>query len=72
MEFLKKNIHMDCCRFQTSTQITVEEDFIVPDVKPDMREIVFENCQIRMEDAKATDDHVSTPKGSSRKSTVID
>ena len=58
MEFLKKNIHMDCCRFQTSTQITVEEDFIVPDVKPDMREIVFENCQIRMEDAKATDDHV--------------
>ena len=58
MEFLKKNIHMDCCRFQTSTQITVEEDFIVPDVKPDMREVVFENCQIRMEDAKATDDHV--------------
>ena len=58
MEFLKKNIHMDCCRYQTSTQITVEEDFVIPDVKSDMREVVFENCQIRMEDAKATDDHV--------------
>lgn len=58
MEFLKKNIHMDCCKFHTSTQITVEEDFIVPDVKPDMKEVVFESCQIRMEDAKATDDHV--------------
>lgn len=59
MEFMKKNIHMDCCRYQTSTQITVEEDFVIPDVKSDMREVVFEKCQIRMDDAKTTEDRVS-------------
>jgi len=58
MELMKKNIHMDCCGNQTSTQITVEDDFVIPDVKPDIKEVIFDHCQVKLEDTKVTQDHV--------------
>lgn len=57
MELIRKNIHMDCCGNHTSTQVPVEDDFVIPDVKPDIREVVFAHCQVKLDDAKATADH---------------
>ena len=59
MELMKKNIHMDCCGNHTSTQITVEEDFVIPDVQPDISEVIFEHCQVKLEDARSSEDHVA-------------
>ncbi len=59
MNLIKKNIHMDCLKSKASNQITLEEDFNLPDVKPDMDKIIFKEGDIRIEEVKASGDHVS-------------
>lgn len=58
MELVRKNIHMDFCGNHTSTQVSMEDDFVIPDVKPDIREVVFSHCQVKLDDTKVTADHV--------------
>ncbi len=59
MNLIKKNIHMDCLKSKASNQITLEEDFNLPDVKPDMDKIIFKEGDIRIEEVKASGDHVT-------------
>ena len=40
MEILKKNIHMCRQAKRAVSQITLEEDFNVPDAKPDVEQII--------------------------------
>lgn len=59
MNLIKKNIHMDCLKSKASNQITLEEDFNLPDVKPDMDKIIFKEGDIRIDEVKASGDHVT-------------
>lgn len=59
MNLIKKNIHMDCLKSKASNQITLEEDFNLPDVKPDMDKIIFKEGDVRIDEVKASGDHVS-------------
>lgn len=59
MNLIKKNIHMDCLKSKASNQITLEEDFNLPDVKPDMDKIIFKEGDVRIDEVKASGDHVA-------------
>ena len=42
MELIKKNIHMDFTKAKAITQLVLEEDMNLPDVKPDIDCICLE------------------------------
>ena len=50
MELIKKNIHMSQIKCQSDLQITLDDDYNVPDVKPDIERIVKEQGEIRIQD----------------------
>lgn len=52
MELLKKNIHMNRWKGNVTTQITLDDDFIVPDSMDDMEQVILENGEIQIESAK--------------------
>ena len=62
MELLKKNIHMDRTRLKAGTQITLEDDRNIPDAKPDVSALVFEQGKVKIDEVKPANEHV-TVKG---------
>lgn len=52
MELMKKNIHMDWQGNMAFHQITLEEDFVVPDTKADASRIIFEKAQVKIDEVK--------------------
>ena len=62
MELLKKNIHMDRIRLKAGTQITLEDDRNIPDVKPDVNTLVYEQGKIKIDEVRPADENV-TVKG---------
>lgn len=58
VELMKKNIHMDRVRFKAGTQITLENDMNIPDVKPDVSNLVCERGQVKIDEIKPMTDHV--------------
>lgn len=50
MELLKKNIHKDQIKCQSNVQLTLDDDYNVPDVKPDIERIVKEQGTIRLQE----------------------
>ena len=50
MELMKKNIHMSQIKCQSDLQLTLDDDYNVPDVKPDIERIIKEQGEIRMQD----------------------
>ena len=59
MELLKKNIHMDRVRLRAGTQITLEDDRNIPDTKPDVHTLVYEQGQVKIDEVKPSDEHVT-------------
>ncbi len=59
MQLLKKNIHMNKVTDIAMTQITVDDDFIVPDVKPDVEKIIMEDAEIKIENVSCMDGKIS-------------
>lgn len=59
MELIKKNIHMDRMKCRSTTQVTLEEDFNIPESKPDVANLLYEKAWIQIEEVKPTEDHVS-------------
>lgn len=59
MELLKKNIHMNRQKSQAVMQVTLEEDFNVPDSKADVGSIIQDEAGVKIEDMKVTDGLVS-------------
>ena len=53
MELIKKNIHMNKLKCKSTLQLTLDDDFNVPDIKPDIDEIITEQGDIRISDIKA-------------------
>ena len=53
MEVLKKNIHMYRQAKRAVSQITLEEDFNVPDVKPDVEQIIQHKAKTMVESTRS-------------------
>lgn len=53
MELIKKNIHMNKLKCKSSVQLTLDDDFNVPDVKPDIDKIIKEQGIIELSDVNA-------------------
>lgn len=59
MELIKRNIHMDSIRCKAQTQMTLEDDMIISDSRPDAARLIMDRGNVVIEEVKATEDHVS-------------
>lgn len=53
MDLIKKNIHMNKLKCKSTLQLTLDDDFNVPDVKPDIDQIITGQGEIKINDIKA-------------------
>lgn len=53
MELVKKNIHMNKLKCKSTMQLTLDDDFNVPDVKPDIDRIITSQGDIKINDIQA-------------------
>lgn len=63
MELIKKNIHIDREKCRASTQLTLDDDFNVPDSKPDIFKLILEKSDVKIDEMKVSDGHVSVKGG---------
>ena len=54
MELIKKNIHMNKIKCKSSLQLTLDDDFNVPDIKPDIDRIITQQGDLKISEIKAT------------------
>lgn len=59
MELIKRNIHMDCVKCKAQTQMTLEDDVIISDSRPDAAKLIMDRGNVMIEEVKVTDDHVN-------------
>lgn len=59
MELIKRNIHMDCQKCKASTQITLEDDVIISDSRPDAAKLIMDRGNVTIDEVKVTDDHAN-------------
>lgn len=52
LELIKKNIHMNKLKCKSNVQLTLDDDFNVPDIKPDIDRIIKEQGEINISDVK--------------------
>ena len=52
MELIKKQIHMNQWKGNVTTQITLDDDFIVPDTLDDMEQVMLDTGEIQIETVK--------------------
>lgn len=52
MELVKKHIHMNRRRGNVTSQITLDDDFNVPDSMDDVEELILDSGEIQIESAK--------------------
>jgi hypothetical protein len=58
MELIKKRIHMNQWKGNVTTQITLDDDFIVPDTMDDMEQIMLDTGDVQVETVKNQGDKV--------------
>ena len=58
MELMKRNIHMDCIKCKAQMQMTLEDDVIISDSRPDAVKLIMDRGSVVIEEVKVTDDHV--------------
>ncbi|MCM1134640.1 MAG: DUF3794 domain-containing protein [Clostridium sp.] len=58
MELIKRNIHTDCIKCKAQTQMTLEDDVIISDSRPDAAKLIMDRGNVTIEEIKVTDDHV--------------
>lgn len=59
MDFLYRNIHMEQKKWETATQMTIEEDIIVPDTKGDCLAILLKDAVLRVDETRVGRDQVA-------------
>lgn len=59
MELIKRNIHMDCVRCKAFTQMTLEDDVIISDSRPDAAKLIMDRGNVVIDEVKVTDDHAA-------------
>ena len=52
MELTKKSIRMCRLKKRAISQITMDDDFIVPDVKPDIEKIILDDGDVEIEEVR--------------------
>ena len=52
MELMKKNIHMNRQKGNAVSQITLDDDFIVPDTMDDVSQVLLDNGEIQIESSR--------------------
>lgn len=52
VELVKKNIHMNRWKGNAATQITLDDDFIVPDTMDDMEQVIMDTGEVQIEAVK--------------------
>lgn len=52
LELVKKNIHMNRFKNNVATQVTLDDDFIVPDTMDDMARVILSSGDIQIESVK--------------------
>lgn len=58
MELMKNNIHMNRQKGTAVSQITLDDDFIVPDTMDDVSAVLLGNGDIQIESSRAQGDRV--------------
>jgi len=58
LELVKRNIHMNRWKNQVSTQVTLDDDFIVPDTMNDIAQVILDSGEIQMEPVKSQNEKV--------------
>lgn len=53
MELIKKNIHMNKIKCKSALQLTLDDDFNVPDIKPDIDRIITQQGEVRISEIKS-------------------
>ncbi len=59
LELEKQNIHMNRWKKQVSTQVTLDDDFIVPDTMSDIAQVILSSGEIQLEPAKVQSEKLS-------------
>ncbi|RKJ42357.1 DUF3794 domain-containing protein [bacterium 1XD42-8] len=59
LELIKKNVHMDRKKCSAVTQLTVDDDYNIPDGKSDIDRVILDKGEIRIDEVKASEDHVN-------------
>ena len=52
MELIRQKIQMNRWKGNTTTQVTLDDDFIVPDTMDDMEQVLLDNGEIQIESVK--------------------
>ena len=52
LELIKKNIHMNRWKTQVNTQVTLDDDFIVPDTMSDIAQVILDAGEIQLDPVK--------------------
>lgn len=63
MELLKKNIHMNRIKCKSNVQLTLDDDYNVPDVKPDIDKIIKEQGTVHIQDITPSNGRFSIKGG---------
>lgn len=59
LELEKRNLHRNRLKSQTGTQVTLDDDFIVPDTMSDMAEVILDSGLVQLEPAKVQREKVT-------------
>lgn len=59
LELEKRNLHRNRLKSQTGTQMTLDDDFIVPDTMSDMAEVILDSGLIQLEPVKVQRERVT-------------
>jgi len=58
LELIKKDIHMNRIKCKSTTQMTIDNDINVPDVKPDINRIIRVNGEVKIQDIRTANARV--------------
>lgn len=59
LELEKQNLRRNCLKSQTGTQVTLDDDFIVPDTMSDMAEVILDSGIIQLEPVKVQRERIT-------------
>ena len=59
LELEKQNLHRNRLKSQTGTQVTLDDDFIVPDTMSDMAEVILDSGIIQLEPVKVQRERIT-------------
>ena len=58
LELIKRNIHMNRWKNQVNTQVTLDDDFIVPDTMNDIAQVILDAGEVQLEPVKVQNERI--------------